>query len=84
LVGGANGKKWAQSFTRGYIEQAFRRVTVSEKLRRDQVFMMRIDHRRMNTGKSTFQPKKFSADSPACSICEAVEAACASRVPVAE
>ena len=76
LIGGANGKKWVQSFTRGYIEQAFRRVTVSEKLRLDPDFMMRADHRRVNTGKTHVQPKKFTTDSPALSIRAAVEAAC--------
>ena len=47
LVGGANGKKWVQSFNRGYIEQAFRRVTVSETLRHgkeNEPFLLRADH----------------------------------------
>ena len=78
LAGGANGKKWRQTLTRGFIEQAFRRATVRESLRHgkeNEPFLMREDHRRMTTGKTHFEPKKFGADSTPLSLRAAMEAA---------
>ena len=76
LAGGANGKRWRQTFTRGYVDQTFRRITVSESLRHgmeNEPFLQRADHRRLATGKTHIQPKKFANDSPAIGIRSAIE-----------
>lgn len=79
LAGGANGKKWRQTFNRGYIEQAFRRVTVSEGLhhgKENEPYMQCADHRRLATGKTHYEARKFDVSSPACTTVRlAIEAA---------
>ena len=72
--------RWRQSFTVGYIQQAFTRLTVSERLRCDtgannQRFLQRADWARMNKGKSSGKRKGSGCGSPARSIAEALEAA---------
>ena len=73
--------RWRQSFTVGYIQQAFTRLTVSERLRCDtgadnQRFLQRADWARMNNGKISAKRKGSGGGSPARSIAtEALEAA---------
>ena len=52
---GKDGKTWSQTFLRGYIEQAFRRVCVRADLLHgldNLPFLQRSDHRLTRTGKA--------------------------------
>jgi hypothetical protein len=59
-----SGKIWKQSFRRGYIEQAFRRVSVRESLQHgadNAPYLQRTDHRRKTVGKgNTYQKVKVA------------------------
>ena len=61
-----SGKIWKQSFRRGYIEQAFRRVTVRESLQHgvdNAPYLQRTDARRKSMGKANTY-KKLKEDEP--------------------
>ena len=61
-----SGKIWKQSFRRGYIEQAFRRVTVRESLQHgaeNAPYLQRTDARRKAMGKANTY-KKLKTDDP--------------------
>ena len=73
-----SGKIWMQSFRRGYIEQAFRRVTVRESLQHgvdNAPYLQRTDARRKTVGKANTY-KKLKEDKPDAStmrqLCEAL------------
>ena len=64
-----SGKIWKQTFRRGYIEQAFRRVTVRESLQhgpKNARYVQRADVCRTSVGKASLY-KKMQADEPAAS-----------------
>ena len=64
--GTAATRKWKQSFSVGYITQAFTRATVREALRHgkeNEPYLLRVDAVRANTGLAGVQ-KKFHTDSP--------------------
>ena len=77
-----NRRRWRQSFTKGYIEQAFNRVSARELLRSDTSdanasFLLRQDYRRMSRGVETIAShrQKGVAATPSGSIHAALGAA---------
>ena len=57
---GSKQRRWMQSFKRGFIEQAFRRVCVRESLAHGEAnapFLQRKDALRVTTGKAPVAPK---------------------------
>ena len=73
-----SGKIWKQSLRRGYIEQAFRRVTVRESLQHgvdNAPYLQRTDARRKAAGKANTY-KKLKEGEPDSStmrqLCEAL------------
>ena len=58
-------EKWTQTFSKGYIQQAFTRVTVSERLRHGEDnarFLQRVDARRLQTGRDSVKNEKKAAE----------------------
>ena len=78
----ANRRRWRQSFTKGYIEQAFNRVSARELLRSDTsdanvAYLQRQDYRRLSTGVETIAShrQRGVAATPSGSIHAALGAA---------
>ena len=64
---GSTGRRWKQTFKRGYIEQAFRRVCVRESLRHGEAnakFLQRADNMLVMTGKAPVAPKLAHGSTP--------------------
>ena len=62
----ARDKNWQQTFTKGYIEQAFTRATVSESLKHgpeNEPYLLRRDARQTSTGKEYIY-KKWQREMP--------------------
>ena len=70
----ARNKRWKQTFTKGYMQQAFKRAGVREGLRHgveNAPFLQREDARRAALGKVS-ETKRDKEEVPTiCEVCEA-------------
>ena len=74
---GSNGRRWKQSFTRGYVQQAFARACVREDLQHgseNAPFLQRADARRRAMGKATRARSKAEREDRLATIREALTA----------